>query len=166
MHKSALQYIAQALRSVDDAAGMRVLEIGSRDINGSPRALCTAVQSYVGIDRVAGRGVDVVCNAATYQADAPFDLVICAEVLEHAPNPAVIIACAARALAPGGALILTAAGEGRAPHSGVEGGTLRTGEYYQNITEAALCALLADWKDVTIDVLGEDIRAMARSPHA
>lgn len=161
MHTAALRYIAQAVQPLDGAMGMRVLEIGSRNINGSPRHLCANARAYVGIDRVVGRGVDVVCDAAAYQADVSFDLVICAEVLEHAADPAAVITCAWRSLAPGGVLVLTAAGEGREPHSGIDGGALRAGEYYRNVTELALRLWLSGWQDVTIDWLGEDIRAIA-----
>lgn len=161
MHKSALQYIAQALRTVGGVEGKRILEIGSRNLNGSPRQLCAGATAYVGIDLLPGRDVDLVCDAAAYFPEVPFDIVICAEVLEHASDYA-IIGCARRSLTPGGVLILTAAGEGRAPHSGVDGGELRAGEHYQNITAAVLSELLAQWRDVAIDCAGEDIRATAR----
>lgn len=161
MHKAALQYIAQALRSIGGVEGKRILEIGSRNVNGSPRQLCTGAAAYVGIDRLPGRDVNVVCDAMVYASFDPFDIVICAEVLEHAADPPAVIACACRSLVPGGVLILTAAGEGREPHSGIDGGALRAGEYYRNVTEPALRLWLLGWQDVTIDRLGEDIRAIA-----
>ncbi len=39
--------------------------------------------------------------------DAVFDTVLCNEVLEHVPEPAILISEAARVLKPGGILILT-----------------------------------------------------------
>lgn len=161
MHKAALQYIAQALRSIGGVESKRILEIGSRNINGSPRQFCAGAAAYVGIDRLPGDDVDLVCDAAAYDPVDLFDIVICAEVLEHAPHPSAIIACAWRSLAPGGVLILTAAGEGRAPHSGIDGGPLRTVEFYQNVTDVALRSWLSGWYRVMIDRLGEDIRATA-----
>ena len=161
MHKAAFQYIAQALRPNGGIEGKRILEIGSRNLNGSPRALCAGAAAYIGIDRVSGRDVDIVCDAAVYEPVELFDIVLCAEALEHTDTPAAIIACAWRSLVPGGVFILTAAGESRAPHSGVDGGELRAGEHYQNVTETALRSWLLGWQDITIECLGEDIRATA-----
>lgn len=63
-----------------------VLEVGSQNINGSPRALFGDAQSYTGTDMQAGAGVDYVINntqlLTTFGADA-FDTVLCCECLEH-----------------------------------------------------------------------------------
>jgi hypothetical protein len=93
---------------------------------------------YLGIDLQDGPGVDVVADAATFRPDRRFATAVCCEVLEHTPEAEAIIAGAAAALAVGGLLIVTCAGEGRLPHSAVDGGPLRPGEYYQNRTEADL----------------------------
>ncbi|WP_321817215.1 MULTISPECIES: hypothetical protein [unclassified Paraburkholderia] len=37
-----------------------IIEIGSQDVNGSPRSVCPQGVSYTGVDFVEGRGVDVV----------------------------------------------------------------------------------------------------------
>lgn len=126
------------------AAVERVLEIGSVNINGTVRGLFPGAD-YTGIDIVAGEGVDVVADGATYTPPDGefFDLIISTEVLEHAENAPLILANAYRLLRPGGVLILTAAGEGRRPHSAVDGGELRPGEFYRNVTRALLAAWLA-----------------------
>ena len=65
----------------------RVLEVGSLNVNGTPRSVFEAVaESYTGTDMQAGDGVDVVCNNADLLAYFPagaFDTVVCCECLEH-----------------------------------------------------------------------------------
>jgi hypothetical protein len=65
--------------------GVRVLEIGSLDINGTVRDFFTPTE-YVGVDVGPGPGVDVVANGEnlTY-ADDSFDIAISAECFEHNP---------------------------------------------------------------------------------
>lgn len=70
-----------------DKHGTMVLEIGSFDVNGSPRQLFRHA-NYWGIDLAAGKGVDSLATPQFYAAHiSTFDVVICAEVLEHDPNP-------------------------------------------------------------------------------
>lgn len=117
----------------------RILEFGSRDINGSarnalPLALSYPSSHWTGIDLEPGDRVDIVGDAATIDlTPAAFDLVVCTEVLEHAVNWPLIIRNAANHLVPGGWLFVTCAGPGRLPHSAVDGLALREGEWYMNI---------------------------------
>ncbi|CAB4177345.1 AdoMet_MTases domain containing protein [uncultured Caudovirales phage] len=139
MHIEAYAWVAQSLQMMPTPS--TVLELGSRDINGSPRPLLPGTR-YTGLDVVAGDGVDVVADAAQFEALNPFDLVICCEVLEHAPQAAAIVATAVRCTAPGGHIIITCASDGRAPHSAVDGGTVREGEHYANVPWTDLQAWL------------------------
>ena len=53
--------------------------------------------------------IDLVCDITHIpEPDASYDAVLCSEVLEHLPNPAVAIKELSRLLKPGGHLILTA----------------------------------------------------------
>jgi len=65
----------------------RVLEVGSLNVNGTPRSVFEAVaESYTGTDMQAGDGVDVVVNNERLLWHFPasaFDTVICCECLEH-----------------------------------------------------------------------------------
>jgi SAM-dependent methyltransferase len=116
----------------------RVLEIGSRNINGSVREGFAACE-YVGVDCHPGPAVDVVCLGHEYPGEPEsFDVVCSAETLEHDPHAARTIAHMLRLLRPGGLLFMTCAGTGRAEH-----GTIRTGEsygpdagFYRNVTVA------------------------------
>lgn len=166
MHAQAYRYVEHAIAKLPQPP-RRVVEIGARDINGGVRALFGDA-AYTATDIADGRGVDVVADGATYQPDKPPDCVGCCEVIEHAANWRDIIANARRILAPGGVLILTAAGEGRAPHSATDGGNLRPGEYYANISDRDLFEALskAGFADaaVTVDEQAHDIYATAYAP--
>jgi hypothetical protein len=133
MHVEAWQFVAWSVAWLErqGRAPQRVLEIGSRNINGSVRALFRC--PYVGIDVEPGPLVDVVADGASYQPELPVDTVVCCEVLEHAPAAAAIVGHALELLPPGGILIVTCAAPERASHSGIDGGLLRAGEYYAGI---------------------------------
>jgi hypothetical protein len=120
----------------------------------------------VSVDVEPGPGVDVVADAATYVPPAPPACVVCCEVLEHAVTAPVIVSNAGAMLQPGGLLIVTAAGAGRAPHSAVDGGPLRPGEYYRNVEANDLLGWLAgfDHVRVTTNRPAGDIYATARKP--
>jgi hypothetical protein len=130
MHHAAYRWIERSIAKIPPPA--RVLEFGSRNINGTPRPLLPHA-FYIGVDMRAGSGVDVVCDAVRYEPDHLADLVICAEVLEHAEQAGQMVAHAVACTAPGGHLIVTCATYGRVPHSGHDGGALRAGEHYANI---------------------------------
>lgn len=160
MHPGAYDWLAE---HIGDTAKLRILEIGSRDVNGSPRPLCEGAAEYIGIDVREGRGVDQVVAAADYDGKGAFDLVISSEALEHTPDPQEIIACARRALKTGGRLLITAAAPDRAPHSCDGYPTVPDDEHYANIEPDELQAWLADWSDVTIEHHAErgDVYAQA-----
>jgi SAM-dependent methyltransferase len=148
MHAGARHFVAYAARCITPRR--RVLEIGSRDVNGSVRDLFPGAY-YLGIDAAPGHGVDVVADGADFDPGETFDAVVSTEVLEHTPRGAEIVANACRSLSPGGVLILTAATDPRPAHSGIDGGPLRPGEYYGNVPPERLRAWLAGWHFVLID---------------
>jgi SAM-dependent methyltransferase len=130
MHREAYQFVEMVVSSLP--LRKRVLEIGSRNINGSVRPLFMGAE-YLGIDTAAGLGVDETADGAQFQPGQALDTVVCCEVLEHTESAADIIGNSLRILQPGGVLIVTCAAPPRAPHSAVDGGALQPGEYYQNI---------------------------------
>lgn len=159
MHAEAFEFIRRHATTEPVA----VLDVGGRDINGTPRPLWPAADPYRILDIAPGPGVDIVADAATWTPDRLYDIAVCAEVFEHTDVWPQILKTTHGALRPGGLLILTMAGPGRAPHSAVDGGPIRDGEYYQNVDPDDLQWLLAlGWRDVDVDVLGHDVRATAR----
>jgi SAM-dependent methyltransferase len=66
-----------------------IVEVGSRDINGSLRDLAPAAATYIGVDTELGLGVDVVATNpySLPLPDAHADLVLCSSTLEHCEFP-------------------------------------------------------------------------------
>jgi hypothetical protein len=122
-----------------------VLDIGGRNINGSPRSLFPNATCYRTLDILDGDGIDIVADATNWEPDQTYDVVICCEVFEHCKVWADIILTARCALAPEGLFIATTAGPGRALHSGVDGGpVLHEGETYGNVEADTLRQALWD----------------------
>lgn len=142
MHEPARAYVARTLLTLLEPR--RVLEFGSRNVNGEVRDLLPAAARYCGIDLRSGPGVSVVADATTFGRSASCDLILCCELLEHTPDGAAICANAARVLRRGGYLIATCATDPRAPHSGIDGGPLQVGEHYANVAPRELLAWVAD----------------------
>lgn len=86
--------------------GSNVLEIGSRDVNGSVREFFELRHCpYFGIDLEPGPGVDVTGNAGGAWLPSQVgrkDVVVCLETLEHAPEFWKILQNVQKILAPGG----------------------------------------------------------------
>jgi SAM-dependent methyltransferase len=144
----------------------RVLEIGSRNINGSVRHLFADAATYVGVDPVDGPDVDIVGDGATIEVlfDS-FDVVVCTEVLEHVDDTiaAAIIANAHRHLVPGGRFVMTCAGPGRGAHSAIDERPIRPWEFYRNVDDVTLAVWLASagFQRWEIEPLGADMRCVA-----
>lgn len=111
LHTSVLVWIHERL----DLVLAPVLEVGSRNVNGSVRAICPT--PYFGIDIVDGEGVDQVYDG--YEIPFPkasFQTVICTEVFEHAHQPWRLAEEILRVLRPGGVALVTARGNGFKSH--------------------------------------------------
>lgn len=163
MHQAARDFVSATLR----AHGVRgpVYEIGSRNVNGGIRDLFPRVEHH-GIDLSDGKDVDAVADAASYVPPIVPQTVLCCEVLEHAENAEQIVRQIAAVLAPGGRVILTMAGPCRMPHSGLDGGRLREGEFYRNVTPELLKAWLADFIQIEVveNIDPADLYATAVKP--
>jgi hypothetical protein len=159
MHAQALAFIA----ATPFGTG-RVLEFGSRNINGSARDLFLSAD-WTGVDVVDGNGVEVVADAATVELADRFGMVVCAEVFEHADDETCAAMCANayRHLVSGGMFVATMAGPGRLPHSAVDGGHVRDGEFYRNVEADQLRVWLwnAGFDVVDIDEIPGDLRVRA-----
>ena len=164
MHAAALGWIAQ--HASTDA--VRVLDVGGRDINGSPRGLFPNATEYIVVDPVDHSSVDIVADVLKLKATGKtkmsvgtFDVIIYAEVAEHADNWADHVAHMIDLLNDGGRLVVTAAGPTRAPHSAYDGAEVRPDEHYQNVSPDALSdALYLIGDQFTVEELGDDVRAV------
>jgi hypothetical protein len=159
MHAEAYAWVSRYATDKN----VSVLDIGGRDINGSPRKLFPSADPYTVLDILPGANVDIVADAATWRPEDVYDVVVCCEVFEHTPDWREIIGTAHYAARGLGVFIATMAGPGRVPHSAVDGGPLREIEHYQNIDPDELYAAVAEypWDDFEIDVHGTDVRLWA-----
>lgn len=160
MHHEVLAWVERHGATLDPVT---VLEIGARDINGTVRHLFPNATRYVGVDLADGPSVDVVADAAELDLGETFDVVVSTEVLEHAARWRDIVRRGAAHLAPGGRLVLTAAGPGRGPHGADGSPAPHDGEWYENVEPADLRAVLDECGliDVVVDVHAVDVRAYA-----
>src|SRR5687768_11117792 len=102
---ACIEFARAHLRS-DDVGGATVIEVGSRDVNGSVRSLVNALgpASYIGVDLEAGAGVDEICDATaliTRFGREAFDLLISTELLEHVREWRAVISQYKQILKPG-----------------------------------------------------------------
>lgn len=111
MHGTVIDYLK---RNVTDSEvrGKIVLEVGSYDVNGTPRDVFAplAPNEYHGVDVGAGPCVDYVLNVAdlaTKFGVDRFDIVISTEMLEHAADWKLAVNQMKAVLKPGGLLFIT-----------------------------------------------------------
>lgn len=85
MHDTAYRIGGLVMDTYLPSVSARILEIGAQNVNGSLRDHSPRNAEYIGLDVVAGEGVDVVVNGAGdwNVSDAYFDLVMASSVFEH-----------------------------------------------------------------------------------
>lgn len=120
-------------------SGVSVLEIGSADINGSARDYFRPTE-YIGVDLIAGPGVDFVGQGEEVRFDREFDVVVSSECFEHNPKYFETFENMVRHARPGGMILFTCATTGRPEHGterttpGDSPGTIAKGwNYYRNV---------------------------------
>lgn len=121
-HFQQLQFVQILARHLaPDWTGLRVLEIGSADVNGSIRPFF-AGSLYTGVDLSPGPGVDLVGSGEDVAlADQHVDLAISCECFEHNPRWRETFTNMHRMTKAGGVVVITCASRGRLEH-----GTTRT----------------------------------------
>lgn len=164
MHHEVLAWV-QRHGATDNP--VTVLEVGSRDVNGTVRHLFPNATRYVGVDIAEGPSVDIVCDAAELDLGETFDVVVSTEVLEHAERWRDIVRRCAAHLNDGGRLSLTAAAPGRGPHGAGGAPSPPEGEWYENVDPDDLRAVLEECglSDIDVDVHVVDVRAYAVKRH-
>lgn len=137
-HKTQVDYCLSVKNKFPEYfKNKKVIDFGSLDINGSNRELFVDCD-YTGLDIGPGKNVDVVSKAHEYDApDQSYDVVISTEMFEHDKFLNLSFKNIVRVLKPGGLLLFTCAGPGRAEH-----GTRRTSPHDSPFTTA-----IGDWGD-------------------
>jgi SAM-dependent methyltransferase len=124
---------------------IKVLDVGSGDINGNNRFLFHPQSEYHGNDMVAARNVTIVGKTSALKfPDGYFDVIVSTECFEHDPEYVESIRNIQRMLKAGGLFFFTCASTERPEH-----GTRRTSpqdsyatlgkqelwqDYYKNLT--------------------------------
>lgn len=116
MHPSVMDFLRKELK-YSEIAGMEILEVGSQDVNGSPREIVQTLNpgKYIGVDFAAGRGVDVVLDVKDLSIKfgvETFDVVISTEMLEHAKDWREAVDQMKDMLRVGGLLVITTRSKG------------------------------------------------------
>ncbi len=96
----------------DEIEGKRIIEIGSRDVNGSLRPLIESYRPkhYIGVDIIPGSGVDITCdvkNLVSKFGKQTFDVIISTELLEHVRDWRLAIHNIKNVCKPNGIILLT-----------------------------------------------------------
>jgi SAM-dependent methyltransferase len=87
-HISVLEFFIKNIEA-KEFDGKRILEVGSKYINGSVRPLIEkffSLKEYIGIDIESGKFVDLILpaeNLLWYFGSETFDVIIATELLEH-----------------------------------------------------------------------------------
>lgn len=110
-HTSCISFGMRNLTK-DEIKGKSVVEIGSKNVNGSLRSYIESLgpSKYIGVDIENGIGVDVVCDAEDivdkfgYES---FDIVICTELLEHIKDWKLVISNLKYIVRPNGLILIT-----------------------------------------------------------
>jgi predicted SAM-dependent methyltransferase len=108
--------LAFAEQHLDKLTG-QVLEVGSRNINGSVREL---VPHAIGTDMMPGRNVDIVCRAEDlleHFGPEKFDAVMSFDAFEHIEDWRACVTNMWGVLKPGGWLVMTMASLGKGRHA-------------------------------------------------
>lgn len=110
-HRSVVAFFRDEMTTVE-IEGRRVLEVGSRNVNGTVRPFLTALgaRDYLGVDMVPGPGVDRLCDVADLAsefASDSFEVVVTTEMLEHVKDWRTAISNLKRVVAPDGLLVVT-----------------------------------------------------------
>ena len=108
MHDTSMNKMRYFLAQVYNGPA-KVLDVGSRDVNGTYRGLFTDAE-YVGLDLSPGPCVDVVGWDGIAQES--FDYVISGQTFEHAADDYDLIKKMNAALKPGGHMCIIAPSQG------------------------------------------------------
>ncbi len=111
MHTSVIDFLGRALTK-DEVSGKSLLEVGSFNVNGTPRSVIDPLKpgSYIGVDSQAGPCVDRIVAVNDLEKEfgsGKFDIVLSTEMLEHVQDWRQAVFQMKSVVKPGGLLILT-----------------------------------------------------------
>jgi SAM-dependent methyltransferase len=136
-------------------ANLNILDVGGR-IQPYRQLITNQIRQYIAVDLRATPLVNVMAQAQKLPfREGHFDLVICTQMLEYAPEPASVIAEILRVLKPGGNLWLSVPSAAPDP-----------GDDFWRLLPAGLCSLLSSFHRVEIVPEGGSVAGLFRSINA
>lgn len=116
MHESVKRWVRETIDR-EHVEGLRVLEVGSYDVNGSVRPHIESLEpaQYLGVDMRDGPGVDRIVDCeqlCDHVGAGAWDFVVSTEMLEHVRDWRTCIFQLFNAVAPGGQVLITTRGPG------------------------------------------------------
>jgi SAM-dependent methyltransferase len=115
MHHSAMEYGRLFFSQyTKENSNLKIVDIGSQDVNGSLRSVSLTGNEFIGVDFVEGKGVDVII---TDPYNLPFtensvDVVVCSSCFEHSEFFWLLFNDIIRILKPGGLFYLNVPSNG------------------------------------------------------
>ena len=112
--KNSKQFFDCYGRFVESTKPVKVIEIGSKDVNGSVRRNCPAEFEYIGVDFEPGKGVDILLTdpyVLPFDAETA-DIVISSSCFEHCEMFWVVFLEIMRILRPNGLFYLNVPANG------------------------------------------------------
>ncbi len=115
MHDTAMEYGAAFFNTyLKNATGLKIVDIGSQDVNGSLRSVAPPNNTYIGVDFVEAKGVDVVITdpySLPFE-DESLDVVVSSSCFEHSEFFWLLFNETLRILKPTGLLYINAPSNG------------------------------------------------------
>jgi len=148
MHPAVITYMNDVKREFPQFfKDVDILDVWSRDINGSNRQFFEWECTYVGIDLHEGKNVDIISRFKDYDFGKQFDIVISSSMLEHDSDRAADIQKMYDLVSPRGILVVTAAWvnfwehgtTARLPHT-----SPWTNDFYRALTKEDVLSILPD----------------------
>ena len=125
----------------------KVMDVGSRNINGSVKDGLTGYTEFIGVDMIEGKDVDIVIDAHdldTLHYENYFDLVTCCETIEHDVNFWTTVRHIRSIVKPGGWMLFTAPSINFFRHD-------FPSDYYRFTTSAFTDFIFKDFEDVHVE---------------
>ena len=138
-HKEQQKFFEDRARQFAEAfaSASKILEVGSKNINGTVREYFPAAATYLGIDIGEGKDVDLLVPGELLQLPTGWaDIAISTECFEHARTWVEIFKNMIRITREGGLILLTFAGPGRPAHGTLDSDSYcspSTNDYYRNL---------------------------------
>ncbi len=115
MHDTAMMYGKYFFSTyLKDSEGLKIIDIGSQDVNGSLRSVAPINNEYIGVDFVEGNGVDIVLTDPYILPfeDSTIDVIVSSSCYEHSEFFWLSFNEALRVLKPTGLLYINAPSNG------------------------------------------------------